>query len=172
MLPSPTIHSPSLTLLSLWKGPFFWPDEWRNQTPSVNQFVYYQGSTWTGFFDLHVYIRDIRRRTYQFFVVYFETRKWDLNKRLKILLYECRREKRLKDKTEGSTSLTYTGLCEGDWNTYEVNNRDVCECDGWVWELDVIDTPSRLRVTRKSASFPSRSPHFDFSWFRNAMVNS
>ncbi len=36
--------------------------------------------------------------------------KRDLNKRL---LYECRCDERLKAKSEGSTSLTYTGLSEG-----------------------------------------------------------
>ncbi len=42
----------------------------------------------------------------------------------------------------------------------EFNNRDVCECDGWVWELDAIGAPSILRVTRKAAAFASSSPHF------------
>jgi hypothetical protein len=31
----------------------------------------------------------------------------------------------------------------------EVHRREVCECDGWVCDLDVIDTPSKLRVIRK-----------------------
>jgi hypothetical protein len=44
------------------------------------------------------------------FVVYYETIKRELNKRL---IYECRCDERLKPKTEGSTCLTYTGLSEG-----------------------------------------------------------
>jgi hypothetical protein len=42
--------------------------------------------------------------------VYYESIKWDLNRRL---IYECRCYERLKVKAEGSTRLTYTGLCEG-----------------------------------------------------------
>jgi hypothetical protein len=26
----------------------------------------------------------------------------------------------------------------------DVNRRDVCECDGWVCVLEVMDTPSKL----------------------------
>ncbi len=34
----------------------------------------------------------------------------------------------------------------------EINKREVCECEGWVWDLDAIDTPpSRLRLIRKVA---------------------
>ena len=43
-------------------------------------------------------------------VVYYETIKRELNKRL---IYECRCDERLKDTGEGSTCLTYTGLSEG-----------------------------------------------------------
>jgi hypothetical protein len=50
----------------------------------------------------------------------------------------------------------------------EVNNRYVCGCDGWVWELDVMDSPSRLRWPRKASAFVSTSPYFDLTWFRNA----
>ncbi len=44
------------------------------------------------------------------FVVYYETIKRDLNRRL---IYECRCDERLKGKTERSTRLTYTGLRGG-----------------------------------------------------------
>ncbi len=37
----------------------------------------------------------------------------------------------------------------------EVNNRDVWECDGWVWEVEAIDAQSRLRLTRKTVVFVS-----------------
>jgi hypothetical protein len=33
-----------------------------------------------------------------------------------------------------------------------MNVREVCECDGWVCVLEVIDDPSRLRLTRKDAT--------------------
>ena len=33
----------------------------------------------------------------------------------------------------------------------EVNRREVCECEGWVWDLDAIGAPSRLRLIRKAA---------------------
>jgi hypothetical protein len=33
----------------------------------------------------------------------------------------------------------------------EVNKREVCECEGWVWDLDAIGAPSRLRTIRKAA---------------------
>ena len=42
--------------------------------------------------------------------VYYE----EINQEVKrILIYECRCNKRLKPKTKGSTRLTYTGLCGG-----------------------------------------------------------
>ncbi len=44
------------------------------------------------------------------FVVYYETRKPDLDKRL---IYEYRCDERLKATTEGSTCLVYTGFHEG-----------------------------------------------------------
>jgi hypothetical protein len=43
-------------------------------------------------------------------VVYYEPRKRELNIRR---IYECQCDERLKTKTEGSTRLVYTGLCEG-----------------------------------------------------------
>ena len=49
-------------------------------------------------------------------------------------MHEYRCDERLTSKPEGSTLLTYTGLCV--WGTGtpkdrdEVNRREVCECDG------------------------------------------
>jgi hypothetical protein len=43
-------------------------------------------------------------------VFYYEVIKRELHERL---IYECRCDGRLKDKDEGSTRLTYTGLCGG-----------------------------------------------------------
>ncbi len=39
----------------------------------------------------------------------------------------------------------------------EVKRREVCECEGWVWDLDSIGDPSVLRFSwscKKSVSFP------------------
>jgi hypothetical protein len=47
---------------------------------------------------------------YRSTLVYYESIKRDLNIRL---IYECRCDERIKTKTEGSTRLTYTGLCGG-----------------------------------------------------------
>jgi hypothetical protein len=38
------------------------------------------------------------------------------------------------------------------WDKDEVNKREVCECEGWVWDLDAIGAPSRLRLIRKAAA--------------------
>jgi hypothetical protein len=45
----------------------------------------------------------------------------------------------------------------------EVNRREVCERNGWVCVLEVIDTPSRLRLTRKSAALARMLPTLDLS---------
>jgi hypothetical protein len=34
---------------------------------------------------------------------------------------------------------------------YEVNRREVCECDGLVCDLDMMGVPSKLSVIRKTA---------------------
>ncbi len=34
----------------------------------------------------------------------------------------------------------------------EVNNREVCECEGWMWDLDAIGDPSKLIFVRKAAT--------------------
>jgi hypothetical protein len=40
----------------------------------------------------------------------------------------------------------------------EVNKREVCECDGRVCDLDVMDSPPKLRVIRKAVSLTRASP--------------
>ncbi len=64
-----------------------------------------------------------------------------------IQIYGCRYNERLKVTTEGFKLLT-------DWvpwgtgtpkNRDEVKRREVWECDGWVCDLEVIDTPSTFR---------------------------
>ncbi len=58
----------------------------------------------------------------------------------------------------------------------DVNRRDVCECDGWVCVLEVMDTPSKLSVIRKAAVLTRVRPtlttsrerllrnHWDLNW--------
>ena len=72
-------------------GPFSLPP-FTSQTPSIEEHYDNQGS----------------RGRYT--VVYYESIKLELNRRL---IYECRCDERLKVKAEGSTRLTYTGLCGG-----------------------------------------------------------
>jgi hypothetical protein len=82
------------------------------------------------------------------YVVYYESIKRELKRNL---IYEYRCDERLKTKTEESTRLADTGLvvelerltC---WDKDEVNRREVCECEGWVWDLDAIDEPSRFHI--------------------------
>ncbi len=50
----------------------------------------------------------------------------------------------------------------------EVNNREVCECDGWVCGWDMIGDPSMFRLIRKAAVLARIFPHFDFSIEENA----
>ncbi len=42
----------------------------------------------------------------------------------------------------------------------EVNRREVCECDGWVCDLDVMGDPSKLSVIRKAAALARVRPTF------------
>jgi len=55
-----------------------------------------------------VFLEKVRSNC-MFIVVYYESIKRELNRKL---IYECRCDERLKVKTEGSTRLVYTGLCE------------------------------------------------------------
>jgi hypothetical protein len=40
----------------------------------------------------------------------------------------------------------------------EVHRREVCECDGWVCDLDVMGVPSKLSVTRKVSDYTDKTP--------------
>ena len=59
---------------------------------------------------LKIETRLIDERFASVIVVYYESRKRELKIRL---MNESRCDERLKAKAEGSTRLTYTGLCEG-----------------------------------------------------------
>ncbi len=84
-------------------------------------------------------------------VLYYESIKRELKARP---INECRCDERLTTKTEGSTRLTYTGLF-GELKHLKIKTRrEVCECDGWVCVLAVIEVPSRLRLTRTSSVVP------------------
>jgi hypothetical protein len=50
----------------------------------------------------------------------------------------------------------------------EVNKREVSECEGWVWDLDAIGTPSRLRLIRKAAALVRSRPTFLLRWTEKA----
>jgi hypothetical protein len=97
--------------------------------------------------------------------VYYESIKWELKIKP---FYECRCDERLKTKNEESTRLRYTGLLRAlehlTWNKDEVNRREVCECDGWVCVLEVIGTPSMLRLTRKASVLVRVLPTFPFNY--------
>jgi hypothetical protein len=54
----------------------------------------------------HLKIGDLRKSGIHFF--YYEEINRELNR---ILIHECRCDERLRPKTEGSTCLTYIGLC-------------------------------------------------------------
>ena len=69
-----------------------------------------------------------------FFVVYYETIKRVLNKRL---IYECRCDERLNAKVEGSTRLAHTGLRGGldhlKIETRLIDERFASVMGGWVF---------------------------------------
>ena len=56
-------------------------------------------------------------------MAHYEKIKRELNR---ILIYECRCDARLKDKDEGSTRLTYTGLC-GELEHLKIKTRLIDE---------------------------------------------
>jgi hypothetical protein len=96
------------------------------------------------------------------FVYYYETINRKTNR---ILIYECRCDERLKVKTEGPTRLTYTGLHGGlevsgtPKDRDEVNRREVCECDGWVYDLDTTGVPSIFNIIRSTVVVTRRFPY-------------
>ncbi len=76
-------------------------------------------------------------------------------------IYECRCNGRLQ--TKRFTRLAHTGSVDGRGtgtpkDKDEVNTREVCECEGWVWDLDAIGAPSRLRTTRQAAALARARP--------------
>jgi hypothetical protein len=83
-------------------------------------------------------------------VVYYES----IKREVKIKpTYECRCDGRLQ--TKRFTLLSYTGLVvELEHLKDEVNKREVCECEGWVWDLDAIGGP---RLIRRSALTMTKS---------------
>ncbi len=80
-----------------------------------------------------------------FIVVYYETMKRELNKRL---IYECRCGERLKAKAERSTRLAYTVL------------------RGGLEHLKI--KTSIFRVIRKAAALARMLPHFELRIEENA----
>ena len=71
--------------------------------------------------------------------VYYESMKRNLLKPI----YECRCNGRLQ--TKRFTGLTHTGSVvelEHLKIKTRLTKREVCECEGWVWDLDAIGAPS------------------------------
>jgi hypothetical protein len=63
-----------------------------------------------------------------------------------------------------SQSHTHPSHSQTSRHRDEVNRREVCECDGWVCDLDMMGAPSKLSVIRKPAvSARARSTLF-LSW--------
>jgi hypothetical protein len=80
-------------------------------------------------------------------------------------LTDC--DERLKPKDDESTYLVYlhwvdrgTGIPK---DRDEVNRREVCECDGCVFELDMMSDPSKLNVIRKVTDLARIFPTLDLS---------
>ncbi len=82
-------------------------------------------------------------------VVYYKSIKRELQTKP---IYECRCDERLKPKGEESTYLTYTGLL-GELEHIKIETRLIKEKFARVMgecDLDVMDTPSKLSVIRKT----------------------
>ena len=54
----------------------------------------------------------------------------------------------------------------------EVNKREVCECDGWVCDLEVIGAPLMFNVIRSTAVLTRMLVTLDFSCEENAVRGS
>jgi hypothetical protein len=50
----------------------------------------------------------------------------------------------------------------------EVNRREVCECDGWVGDLDMMEAPSKLSVIRKASALARARPTLLLNWTEKA----
>jgi hypothetical protein len=85
-------------------------------------------------------------------VVYYSVIKRDLNRRLK-LIHECRCDERLKTKSEGSTRLTYTGLC-GELEHLKIETRLIGqrfasvmgECEISHISTNLVDNPLSIKL--------------------------
>jgi hypothetical protein len=57
----------------------------------------------------------------------------------------------LHDKWRGMEILTSEAFAKINptEDKDEINKREVCECDGWVCDLDMMGVPSKLSVIRK-----------------------
>ncbi len=98
------------------------------------------------------------------YVIYYESMKRKILKPI----HECRCNGRLQ--TKRFTRLVHTGsvveLEHLKIKTRLTNEKD--ECEGWVWDLDTIDAPSRLRFTRKDATLVRGRPTLLLSCVRKS----
>ena len=81
--------------------------------------------------------RDLQRTHISGTVVYYESIKRELNKRL---IFECRCDARLKAKAEGPTRLTYTGW-RGELEHLKIETKLINERFASVMGECVIWTP-------------------------------
>jgi hypothetical protein len=129
------------------------------------------------------------------FFVYYEVIKWELKRRP---IYECRYDERLKVKVEGSTRLTYIGfrgglehlkietrLVDENWIDLIATCKQlvwsirigrnmpiwvpVCECDGWVCDLEATGDVSIFKLIRKAAALVRMLSTLDLSCEENAV---
>jgi hypothetical protein len=106
--------------------------------------------------------------------VYYESIKQEPRTRP---IYECRWDERLKTKAEESTRgqprLAYTGVL-GKLEHLTIETRLIDEMfasvmgESTLCVLEVIGSPSMLRLTRKAAALARVLPTFAFSYEENA----
>ena len=98
-------------------------------------------------------------------VVYYESIKRELQIKP---TSECRCDERLQTKTKIFSRLSYTRLVvelEHLKIKTRLTNEKVYECEGWVWDLDTIGSPSRLRLIRKTVSLLTSRFLLTESWW-------
>jgi hypothetical protein len=93
--------------------------------------------------------------------VYYESIKRGLKRRL---IYWYRWDERLENQKWGIYTPLRHWVGRGTGRPKdkdEVKRREVWECEGWVWDLDVIDDPSMLRLIRKVETLGRIFPTLD-----------
>jgi hypothetical protein len=104
------------------------------------------------------------KRDYKLFLYYEEIKR----KLKRMPIYECRCNERQKAKSEESTRLTYTGLCEALENLkIETRLRDErFESVKGVCYLETIGVSSTLKLIRNAASLTRMLSTLDLNCVR------